>query len=159
MHTSTCTHVWISDRKRCFIGASCTNKLYIILTYERHYRPYESFAKRERGEERGGCRGVAERKYEVTYIYPSYVRIQTNVNVIYNASRQYRDVTQWQYTYIITWNLSFFLLHRLLIPDSLLQQLGLNDAFLLSLFILSFTLSTALFKTLFVSVTGMLPFA
>lgn len=30
----------------------CTNELYIILTYERHYRSYESFAKRE-GTRRG----------------------------------------------------------------------------------------------------------
>jgi len=46
-----------------------TNELYIILTHERHYRPYKSFAKSERRERCGDCKGVAEKIYRRGHIY------------------------------------------------------------------------------------------
>lgn len=63
VHTCTCAH--LCEFQTIKGAYRCTNELYIILTYERHYRPCESFANRERRERRV-CRG--ERKYEDTYI-------------------------------------------------------------------------------------------
>jgi len=65
VHVHTYTHQCGFRPYKVLIG---TNELYIILTYERHYRPYESFAKRERREGRGACRGVAKVYTEDTYI-------------------------------------------------------------------------------------------